>query len=266
MDQATARELLASRDSHGITIEEDPRGVDSPDLSETAKAQEFLWSAASAVESLYGTAFMSRDLARAADGKSLNGVMGRREQELLRAALVFASAGLDTALKRLVYDSLLTLVRIDPKVAERLESFARDHLSNGSVAVDPEALVKVLMADGATPREVLVSTWAAELTRGSLQSRQQVEKICTALGVTASGFRKRIGSEGSVLEKAFRARNQIVHELDLPAHAAPTSDRDATDRRRRRRYAQSTIDLAVELLSVAQLVIDDVAARVSVAR
>ena len=157
-------------------------------------------------------------------------------------------------------------MRIDAKVSAGLEAFAKEHLSNGSLAVDPEALVKVLMADGATPREVLVSAWAADLTRGSLQSRQQVEKVCTALGVTAPAFRKRIGAKGSTLEKAFEARNQIVHELDLPAHAATTSDRDATNRSRRRRYAQATIDLAVEVLSVAQLVIDDVAGRVSEAQ
>lgn len=54
------------------------------------------------MESLYGSVFMSRDLARAADGKSLQGVMGRKEQELLRAAPVFASAGIDSAPKRLV--------------------------------------------------------------------------------------------------------------------------------------------------------------------
>ena len=45
------------------------------------------------------------------------------EQDLLRACLVFAAAGLDSTLKQLIRDTLPTLVRNDPDVKEGLETF-----------------------------------------------------------------------------------------------------------------------------------------------
>lgn len=264
MDKETAAELLSVRDSHTLSVEEIDGAQSSPIIAETAQAQQFLWSAQLAVESLIGTAYLSRDLARDAAGKTRMGVMSVKEQELLRAALVFASAGVDASLKRLVHDSLMSLVRVDIAVEQRLAAFAASHLANGAVAVDAAALVRVLMADGATPREVLVSAWADDLTAGSLQSVEKVDEICGALGVTRREVRQRTSPKNreSVLRKSFEARNQIIHELDLPAHVRRPSDKDATLGERRRRYAGQVEEQAVELLSIAQLMIDDVAIRV----
>ena len=263
VDRKTAVELLKVRDSREIAVEAIQGAEDSPVIEETARAQEFLWSAQIAVESLLGTAYLARDITRDAEGKSRNGVMGASEQELLRSALVLASAGVDASLKRLIHDSLLTLVRIDTAVSDRLASFAATHLSNGAVAVDAAALVRVLMADGATPREVLVTAWADALTAGSLQSVEKVNETCGALGVVRKDLRKRISPDNreSVLRKSFEARNQVIHELDLPANAGRARHKDALEHRRRR-YAGSVESQVTELLSVAQLIIDDVAIRV----
>lgn len=73
--------------------------------------------------------------------------------------------------------------------------------------------------------------------------------VCGALGVNDPDIRKRLNN-GGILDGMLKARNEIVHELDLDSKGGgcrtPRSLKDA------RAYA-------TEALSVAQLIINDVA-------
>lgn len=108
------------------------------------------------------------------------------DQDLLRAMLVFACAGLDAAMKALIRDALPALADAHPPVQERLDDFAAKYLAEGGT-VSSKALAKVL-AHAGSPRQAVVEAFVADLTGGSLQSAQELLRVCDALGIKDSSF------------------------------------------------------------------------------
>ncbi len=96
----------------------------------------------------------------------------------------------------------------------------RRHLAEAEFGLNVERLTNVLLTDKASPRDVLLDRYVEWLTGESLQSVEQVGRACTALGVTNQEFRRRIGRSGT-LDFMFRARNQMIHELDLIRELEP---------------------------------------------
>ncbi len=121
-----------------------------------------------------------------------------------------------------------------------------------------------MLLDDRSPRQ----SYIRSLTTDSLQSAEELDSVCTALGVTDAELRKRIqdarGAKAAdqSLRQLFIARNQIIHEFDLQPQA-PTK---AGDRRRRERTLEEVQRWASEGLDVAQCVINDVARRITDAR
>lgn len=260
MSQDVIKEFQASQKSITLELERGPHNLNSATGSGVLMAQDFLWSARLAVENAISAAFVTRNLGRVARGQTMAGNMGDSEQDLLRAALVFASAGLDASLKRLVIDSLGPLVAVDERVRDGLHGFAERHLSGGQANVDPATLVRVLMADEVSPRQVLITSWRDDVIAGSLQSVDKVNEICTVLGVVDPTLRKRIATNrDTLLRQAFVARNEIVHELDLQERSRGTDSIAELQRRKRRRGAAKMTEWATEILSVSQIIIDHVA-------
>lgn len=254
LDQQPRRELKIDRGPAGLKVM-------SFVNSETFAAYSYLGSAQASVESALDSAFLSRNLKRVAAGKEMRGAMGDSEQDLLRAALVFAAAGLDAALKRLVRDALPTLAGYNKVTRDELHRFAESHIRGDAVSVDPKALIRVLMADEASPRDVLVEAWSTELTEGSMQSVERVNEVVTALGITDATLRKRIARSGDTkLRDAFRERNLVVHELDLlPVRSLDEPvDKSGIRRRKRARGAEAITAWCSEVLSVGYLVCDHV--------
>ena len=71
--------------------------------------------------------------------------------------------------------------------------------------------------------------------------------VCEALGViTETEIRQRLG-KGGLLDRMFKARNEIVHQLDL-----------ARDGSRTERPLGEAMDYATEALTVTQLMINQV--------
>ncbi|WIX92540.1 hypothetical protein [Amycolatopsis sp. DG1A-15b] len=190
-------------------------------------------------------------------------------EDLYRAAIMFAGAGLDRALKALVADALPALAKVDEVVQVKLSIFAEAAISDsGGVGVSPVALVKFLLGSGASPREVFAENWVQSLTAGSAQSTQRLEEIAGALGVTEPAIRKRIKAtktKSSMLEKAFVARNQVAHDLDILRPWDRSSDDSKSDIQRRRDAAEIR-DYVTELMDVCQLMINDVGRRLGGAR
>ena len=82
--------------------------------SYTETAQRFLASAYDSVEELLTTLTMFREWRRL-EGQSLRGRLTRNEEDLLRAAILFAGAGLDATLKQLVATLWSTSLRSTAK-------------------------------------------------------------------------------------------------------------------------------------------------------
>ncbi|WP_418059296.1 hypothetical protein [Pimelobacter simplex] len=205
-------------------------------------------------------------MSKLADGKEVKGTWATPAQDSLRAAVLFAGAGLDRSLKRLAEDTLMDLVDFDELTNKRLHDFSEQEISAGD-AIDPKSLIALLLARGATPREMLVNRWIYSLGAASAQSASRVREFASALGVVDKDIRKRIeptDNKGSKLEKAFSARNEIAHELDVKEPEAGVRQR--LERIRRSRSLADAQTYVVEMLDVTQVIINDVARRLTEAR
>ncbi len=168
-----------------------------------------------------------------------------QDQDLLRAMLVFACAGVDATVKTLIRDALPTLADLHPEAKAGVKKFAERYVSDAG-AVSPKALASILTSDS-SPRDAVLEAYVEDLTGGSLQSPDELHRVCEALRVTDQELRNRV--EG--LRPAFRARNEIIHELDLNPDVG---------RRRRDRTISSMVEWASEALAVAQSIANEVSA------
>jgi hypothetical protein len=210
----------------------------------TETAQRFLGSAYDSVEAILTVLSGLREERKTVTG-DIRGRLTAPEEDLLRAGIVFAGAGLDAALKQLIRDTLPSLLETNTQAHDKFETFAIGRLGVGEIA-DTRALARYLTSSD--PRARLIEDYVYELTGSSLQSAEEVQKTAGALGIEDAELRKRITG----LKKLFIARNQISHELDLQRPEHPG------DRQRRTRGLPSTKDLCHEGLEVGQLIINAV--------
>lgn len=137
------------------------------------------------------------------------------EQDLLRAMLVMASAGLDAVAKQLIRDCLLPLVGASEQVREAFQAFVEKRLRGRAGdadtlgGFDPKFAAAALVAPDTKGH--LVEALAAELTSGSLQSMDELKRVVIFLG----GEPKDVENRKAALKAAFDARNQIIHEMDI---------------------------------------------------
>lgn len=145
--------------------------------------------------------------------RSASGPPTAGEQDLIRASLTFAAAGLDSVLKELIKGSIRTLAEKDAGVQKGLEEYARRQLRNendGGTAKDSTSfLAKILTSQ--SPYEQLIDNYTLYLTGNSLQSTEELFKASSALGVNINTLK----TKESELKEAFEIRNKIIHELDV---------------------------------------------------
>lgn len=214
------------------------------------------------VDSAIGTARLMNRFLKLSEGKSNKGKWTPAAVESLRAALLFASAGLDTSLKHLVQTTLRDLCDRDRASEKQFEAWAQGRIADGETgAVQAKELVKLLLSRGVSPRDALLASYTDALVASSAQSVERVEEIARALGVENSSIRKRISSKlnDGNLRDAFRARNVIAHELDVVKPKAEVRVR-LEDIRKYRGEADIS-RWCTELLDVTQTITNDVAAR-----
>ena len=185
-----------------------------------------------------------RGIRKEAQG-DIRGRMPENEADLLRAAVVFAGAGLDATLKQLIRDTLPLLLDCNEQAHDKFETFAANRLRTGDTA-DAKVLARYLTSSD--PRGRLIEDYIHELTGSSLQSDKEVQLAAGALGINDGQLRKRIKG----LEELFSIRNEISHELDLQR------PEKQGDRSRRTRGMGPTIKQCHEGFEVGQLIINEV--------
>ncbi len=141
------------------------------------------------------------------------------EQDLLRAMVVFAGAGIDSMTKQLVRDALPAMVAVLPDARRRLEKLAPRHLRRAGAevgeeglspqSINPLRLAKVLLAE--TPREGVVELLVDDLTSGSLQSVEELYKIAEYMGLRPND----LGEPEADIREVFDCRNRLIHEMDV---------------------------------------------------
>lgn len=179
------------------------------------------------------------------------GAPTHEQQDLLRAMLVFAGAGLDSSVKQLTQDSLPVLVRYDATEArEELVKFSVRKLrglEEGGAAT--RFLVQLLLQ--ADAEATAIDEFVDDLTGGSLQSVDALHKMCGIFSIASPMLKKQIQE----LRPAFEARNTIIHEMDM--------DFSAPNRNRRSRRREPMVAWTNNLLEVAERIVDDVDARIT---
>lgn len=176
---------------------------------ETQRARTVYKHAKSSVDNFFKTFDEVRTVRRGKKG----GPPTDEEQDIVRAALVFAAAGLDSCLKELIKGSLRRLAELDNTVRSEFEAFVQRQLRGDGE--DPETvsgnkfLATVLAAPN--PQERLLYIYVLDLTGTSLQSVEQLLRAASALGVD----KKPIIDQKKNISAIFQDRNLIIHELDI---------------------------------------------------
>jgi len=182
---------------------------------------------------------------RRSEGK-IRGALTDHEQDLFRAMLVFACAGLDSMLKQLIQDALPMIAQRDGKARQELQKFVARKLGRASgddlpVQLDTSFLTSLLIAE--SPQSACADALVQELTGRSLQSLQEVRRVVAHL---ALDWQSIVNDEDSVID-ALQARNQITHEMDI--------DLAAPRRNRFQRKVRATIAMSNSVLQLAEKIL-----------
>lgn len=140
--------------------------------------------------------------------RNARGMATDEEQDLLRAMLSFASAGLDSMAKQLIRDALPVVVHNNEPAAQMFKLFIERRLKVGE-SIDHKLLADVL--GDRHPRTRLVQALVDDLTSRSLQSTEEILKAAAAFDIRSS----QITTDPRRLTDVFRVRNQIAHEMDV---------------------------------------------------
>jgi hypothetical protein len=169
------------------------------------------------------------------------------QQDLYRAMLIFACAGLDIFVKQLIRTKLPKLIGAD----KRAETKFKEHVRRGLNKDDKEVLNTVALAlIDRNPREVFLADYMESMTSESLQSVEELCRVSEASGLdTKSIFNS---EERNLLKDAFTVRNQIIHEMDITVtHDGDKKTGHRTRRQRRadimEKHTRAILDLAQEL-------------------
>lgn len=135
------------------------------------------------------------------------------EQDLIRASLTFAAAGLDSVVKELIRGSIRTLAQDDQEVEKGLEEYASRQLRDDKEGVLAKSsanfLASVLVSN--SPYEKLIENYTKNLTGSSLQSSDELFRAASALGIKLN----LLNDKNKKIREAFKIRNKIIHELDV---------------------------------------------------
>ena len=171
------------------------------------------------------------------------------EQDLLRAMLTFASAGLDSTVKQLVSDALPAIIDRDPGAGDMFVRFVERRLTSGE-GIDRRFLAGVLAH--VEPRNRLLEELVEDLRSGSLQSRDQLLRTASFFNIPSH----KISDNPQLLTDIFRARNQIVHEMDI--------DFEQSNRNRRPRAKSPMTSHTNELFRIGRVFLAEVDQKLTV--
>jgi hypothetical protein len=178
--------------------------------------------------------------------RNAKGAPTNEEQDLLRAMLVFATSGLDSMIKQLIRDTLPAVVERDEGARTVVTTYV-ERMIRRSDQTDIRLLATALLAR--KPRDIFIDRVIADLTSGSLQSKDELLRIAACFNIPSA----RLVTNDSSLSDIFTARNQIIHEMDID-FAQPR-------RNRRPRRKETMVRYTNDILTIASLFLGEVDGR-----
>jgi hypothetical protein len=144
-------------------------------------------------------------------GQKTGGTTTDEEQDLLRAVLVFASAGLDSLVKQLVRDALRAVVDKSEGADAQFRIFVQSKIKRGD-GISDRLIADVLVSR--RPRDSLLDLLVNDITAESLQSAEQIFRVAAAFDIATPAICPDAKAVNG-LKEVFRVRNQIIHEMDV---------------------------------------------------
>jgi hypothetical protein len=183
----------------------------------TKGAYKFLEGAHASVNSLLDALEVVRG-AKRGESDETRGRLSNDETELLRAAIVFTSSGLDATLHRLVRDAL-PLLAVDTSKGSyvKFTNYRRDEVRKA--AMPRQEFVDAVLSDD--PLDAMMKDWVEDRARGSYQGTSDLKKrVREPLGISKDSIEDtRIDSLGTF----FKARNQVSHDMDYKSPDSGTA-------------------------------------------
>ena len=136
------------------------------------------------------------------------GATSDEQQDLLRVMVVYAAAGLESAVKELVGSAIPRLIAAGH---DEVRQEVQDSLKRGidDRSIGSKGLAGLLLGSPA-PQSAAVEFVVGDLTSGSLQSVKALKQVAKHLGLPDV-----LEDSGRSLQSAFICRNSIVHEMDI---------------------------------------------------
>ena len=185
-----------------------------------------------------------KDKNRETESYNIRGMSTDEEQDLLRSMLVTAASGLDAMTKQLIRDTLPKLIQIDTDALLGLEKFVRKKIKGEIEDESYEGstfLARILVATSI--QKQLIEDYINYLTKGSLQSSEELVKITEALALPQG----EVNIDHRTLKPIFEARNKIIHELDINLDA-DRRNRNVRSEGKMKNYTNILIGLAERIL------------------
>ena len=159
-----------------------------------------------------------------------------RNEDLLRAMLIFAGSGLDAMIKQLVQDALADVINLRTGAQERFRQFVERRLKRGD---GPDYSFVARVTADPDPRLRLVGDLVEHLTSRSLQSVEEILRVGSFFDIPSQD----LIPEPEATRNVFSVRNQIIHEMDI--------DFTRSDKSRRSREYSDMVGHTQELFNVA---------------
>jgi hypothetical protein len=170
------------------------------------------------------------------------------EQDILRAMLTFAWAGLDSMVKQLVRDALPAVVKKDQGAEAMFVQRTKKKIYSDNV-LNTDLLLQAILTE--SPKDILIENLIFELTSGSLQSVDELFRIASFFNIPS----KELIGDPQDLRSIFGIRNQISHEMDI--------DFSQRNRHRRPRSRDDMIQYTNTIFMVAKVFLEEVDKRLA---
>jgi hypothetical protein len=188
--------------------------------------------------------------------KSKAGTTTDQEQDILRAMLVMATAGLDGGTKQFIRDTMPSLIAKNETIRSGLITFierqVRGDIDTQGMAGNPKFIARLLAAP--SHQKQAIEEYIDKLTSGSLQSARELLQVGQAFALKETDIYHGKQTMKEV-QKIFNIRNKIIHELDMNLEGKP--------RKRTQRKMQDMRSYVNTLLAIGVSLINKVSQKVS---
>jgi hypothetical protein len=172
------------------------------------------------------------------DAKDVGEADSDIREDLLRAMLMFGSAGLDSMAKQLIKDALPQVIQLQEGARENLREFVERRLTRDDRS--GQRLIAIALS-AQDPRSELINELIHELVGASLQSAEELSRLAAYFDIPTSD----LIADRVLLNEIFETRNQIAHELDV--------DFSQEGGHRQRRDREQMLRYTTELFRIAEV-------------